>query len=55
MDLDNSTYYKLRSVSFGNTNFEEYQRILEALCPLGDRYDHETLEMHVVLLYPWSI
>ena len=45
MDLDSSTYYKLRTVSFGNRNFEEYRRILEALCLLGNRYDHETPEM----------
>src|SRR5688572_27696451 len=45
MDLDSSTYRKLRSVSFGNPNFEEYRRILEALCPLGKRYDYETPEM----------
>ncbi|RGB25267.1 hypothetical protein C1646_802815 [Rhizophagus diaphanus] len=45
MDLDSSAYYKLGSVRFGNTNFTEYRRIFEALCTLGDRYDHETPEM----------
>src|SRR3989337_1751581 len=45
MDLDSSTYYKLRSVSFSNPNFKEYRRIIEALCLLGERYDHETPEM----------
>ena len=45
MDLDSSAQYKLISVSFGNPNFKEYRRILEALYPLGERYDHETPEM----------
>ena len=45
MDLDSSTYYKLRTVSFDNSNFEEYRKIIEALCLLGDRYDHEIPEM----------
>src|SRR5581483_10727433 len=45
MDLDSSTCCKLRSVTFANPNFKEYRRILEALCPLGERYDHETPEM----------
>ena len=39
MDLDSSTYYKLRSVSFGDPNFEEYQRIFGDLCLLRNRYD----------------
>jgi hypothetical protein len=45
MDLDSRAYSKLVSVTLGNVNFVEYRRILEALCPLGDRYDHETPEM----------
>src|SRR6266496_4475292 len=45
MDLDSRAQYKLVSVGYSNVNFEEYRRILEALCPLGERYDHETPEM----------
>ena len=45
MDLDSRTYFKLSSVGLGNVNFEEYRRIFEALCLLGERYDHETPEM----------
>src|SRR5256884_651370 len=45
MDLDSRTQYKLVSVGYSDENFEEYRRILEALCPLGERYDHETPEM----------
>ena len=45
MDLDSSTCYKLKSVTFANPNFKEYRRILEALCPLSEWYDHKTPEM----------
>src|SRR6266536_4304042 len=45
MDLDSRVQYKLVSVGYSDVNFEEYRRILEALCPLGERYDHETPEM----------
>ena len=45
MDLDSRAQYKLVSVGYSNINFKEYRRILEALCPLGERYDHETPEM----------
>ena len=45
MDLDSRAYYKLNSIGFSNTNFEEYQRIFVALGLLSDRYDHKTLEM----------
>src|SRR6266480_223822 len=45
MDLDSRAQYKLVSVGYSDVNFEEYRRILEALCPLGERYDHETSEM----------
>ena len=45
MDLDSRAQYKLVSVSYSDVNFEKYRRILEALCPLGERYDHETPEM----------
>ena len=45
MDLDNRAQYKLVSVGYSDENFEEYRRILEALCPLGEQYDHETPEM----------
>src|ERR1044071_6316332 len=45
MDLDSSAQYKLVSVGYSDVNFEEYRRILEALCPLGEQYDHETPEM----------
>src|SRR6266498_4369842 len=45
MDLDSRTQYKLVSVGYSDENFEEYRRILEALCPLAGRYDHETSEM----------
>ncbi|CAG8521151.1 4704_t:CDS:2 [Ambispora gerdemannii] len=45
MDLDSRAQYKLVSVGYSDVNFEEYRRILEALCPLGERYDHETPEM----------
>src|ERR1700722_14783 len=45
MDLDSRAQYKLVSVGYSDENFKEYRRILEALCPLGERYDHETPEM----------
>src|SRR3989442_15638281 len=45
MDLDSRAHYKLVSVGYNDVNFEEYRRILEVLCPLGERYDHETPEM----------
>src|SRR3954447_24811378 len=45
MDLDSRAQYKLVSVGYTDVNFGEYRRILEALCPLGERYDHETPEM----------
>ncbi len=45
MDLDSRAQYKLVSVGYSDVNFEEYRRILEALCPLGEQYDHETPEM----------
>ncbi len=45
MDLDSRAQYKLVSVGYSDINFEEYRRILEVLCPLGERYDHETSEM----------
>ena len=45
MDLNSRAYYKLSSVRLGNVNSEEYQRIFEALCLLGNWYDHETPEM----------
>src|SRR6266540_4268718 len=45
MDLDSRAQYKLVSVGYSDVNFEEYRRILEALCLLGKRYDHETPEM----------
>src|SRR5438045_8495355 len=45
MDLDSRAQYKLVSVGYSDVNFEEYRRILEALCPLAERRDHETPEM----------
>ena len=45
MDLDSRAYSKLLGVGYSDVNFEEYRRILEALCLLGERYDHETPEM----------
>ena len=45
MDLDSRAQYKLVSVGYSDINFEEYRRILEVLCHLGERYDHETPEM----------
>src|SRR6266542_3507391 len=45
MDLDSRAQYKLVSVGYNDVNFKEYRRILEALCPLSERYDHETSEI----------
>jgi hypothetical protein len=45
MDLDSRAYYKFILVGHSNVNFEEYQRILEALGPLAERQDHEIPEM----------
>ena len=47
MDLDSRGHSKLLSLgnSLSNVNFEEYQRILEALGSLAERRDHETPEM----------
>ena len=43
MDLDSRTYSKLNLVSYGDVNFEEYGRIVNAIWPLTKR--HETPEM----------
>ncbi|GBB96051.1 hypothetical protein RclHR1_26710001 [Rhizophagus clarus] len=45
MDLDSRTYSKLTTVRYTDIKFREYQKILEVLHPLKDRYDHETPEM----------
>ncbi|CAB4459881.1 unnamed protein product [Rhizophagus irregularis] len=45
MDLDSKAQYKLVSVDYSDVNFEIYRRILDALSPLAERYDHETPEM----------
>src|SRR6266496_5805929 len=45
MDLDSRTYSKLNLVSYGDVNFEEYGRIVDAIWPLTKRRDHETPEM----------
>src|SRR6266498_5664642 len=45
MDLDSRAQYKLVSVGYSDVNFEIYRRILDALSPLAERYDHETPEM----------
>src|SRR6266542_5665895 len=45
MDLDSKTYFKLNHVSYGDENFEKYERIVEAIWPLTKRHNHETLEM----------
>ena len=45
MDLDSRAQYKLVSVGYSDVNFEEYRRILEALCPLAKWYDYEIPEM----------
>jgi hypothetical protein len=43
-NLDSRAQYKLSSVGLSNANFGEYRRILEALCLLSERYDHEIPE-----------
>jgi len=45
MDLDSRAQYKLVSIGYSNINFRKYRRILKALCPLDEWYDHETSEM----------
>ena len=45
MDLNSRAYFKLISLRLSDVNFEEYQRILEALDSLAERQDHETPEM----------
>ena len=45
MDLDSRTYFKLNHVSYGDENFEKYERIVDAIWPLTKRHDHETPEM----------
>ena len=45
MDLDSRAYSKLIREHNTHGGSEEYIRIVEALCLLGDRYDHETPEM----------
>ncbi len=45
MDLDSRAYSKLLSLRLSDINFEEYRKILEALCLLGMWYDHEIPEM----------
>src|SRR5581483_7792701 len=45
MDLDSKAQYKLVSVDYSDVNFEIYRRILDALSPLAERYDHKTPEM----------
>ena len=47
MDLDSRVYSKILLLGnkLSDVNFEEYRKILEALCLLDMRYDHETPEM----------
>jgi hypothetical protein len=45
MDLDSRTYSKLIGATHSDPNFGDYRNILEALCPLGPIYNHETPEM----------
>jgi len=45
MDLDSRAQSKLVCIGYSDVNSKEYRRILEALYPLGERYDHETPEM----------
>src|SRR5437764_11178086 len=45
MDLDSRTYSKLNLVSYGDVNFEEYGRIVNAIWLLTKRRDHKTPEM----------
>ena len=45
MDLDSRAYSKLFSLRLSDVNFEEYQRIFEALGSLAERRDHESPEM----------
>jgi len=45
MDLDSRAYFKLLSLRLSDVNFEEYRKILEALCFLDMRYDHKTSEI----------
>ena len=44
MDLDSRVQYKLIFIGYSDKNFKEY-RILEALYPLGEWYNHKTSEM----------
>ena len=45
MDLDSNGYSKLTLTSYGNVNFENYGRIIDAIWPLSKRRDHEIPEM----------
>ncbi len=45
MDLDSRTYFKLYHVSYGDKNFEKYERIVDAIWPLTKRRNHETSEI----------
>src|SRR6266496_918318 len=45
MDLDSRAYYKLIRLSYRDENSDEYIRIVDALGPLAERYDHEIPEM----------
>src|SRR4051812_13693491 len=47
MDLDSRAYSKILLLGnrFSDVNFEEYQKILEALCLLDMRYDYKTPKM----------
>ena len=45
MDLDSRAQFKLVCIGYSDVNFEEYRKILEVLCSLRERYNHETPEM----------
>ncbi|CAG8749539.1 15535_t:CDS:1, partial [Cetraspora pellucida] len=45
MNLNSRAQYKLVSVSCSDINFKEYKRILEALYPLDEQYNHEISKM----------
>ena len=45
MDLDGRVYFKIFRISYSDVNYEEYRRIIDAICLLIKRYDYKISEM----------
>ena len=45
MDLDSRAYSNIFGISYNDINYEEYKRIVEAICPLTKRCDYKIPEI----------